>query len=107
MIWECQNLKIAIVTQNWSDSLSDPLKLTSACVNMVKSIKTNSDLSHDLLVLQGQQPFPNPHGDPIFKPLMHIQHQVAEILYGRSVYVKKIIEEANSSEETAKLLKVW
>ncbi|KAK3714003.1 hypothetical protein RRG08_009701 [Elysia crispata] len=53
----------------------------------------------------GQQPFPNPHGDPIFKPLMPIQHQVAEILYGRSVYVKKIIEEANSSEETAKLLK--
>lgn len=37
---------------------------------------------------------------------MQIQHQVAEILYGRSVYVKKIIEEANTVDETTKLLKV-
>lgn len=40
------------------------------------------------------------------KPLMVIQPQVAEILFGRSVYVKKIIEEANTVEEITKLLKV-
>ncbi|KAK0066423.1 ubiquitin carboxyl-terminal hydrolase FAF-X isoform X1 [Biomphalaria pfeifferi] len=56
--------------------------------------------------IANQPPLPNPHGDPLCpKPLMPIQHPVAEILYGRSVYVKKIIEEANSVDETAKLLK--
>ncbi|KAH9509417.1 putative ubiquitin carboxyl-terminal hydrolase FAF-X [Bulinus truncatus] len=56
--------------------------------------------------VSGQPPLPNPHGDPMCpKPLMTIQPPVAEILYGRSVYVKKIIEEANAVDETAKLLK--
>ncbi|BFZ00611.1 hypothetical protein BsWGS_03650 [Bradybaena similaris] len=56
--------------------------------------------------IAGQLPLPNPHGDTVCgKPLMQIQHQVAEILYGRSVYVKKIIEEANTVDETTKLLK--
>ncbi|CAG5128792.1 unnamed protein product, partial [Candidula unifasciata] len=56
--------------------------------------------------IAGQLPLPNPHGDTICgKPLMPIQHPVAEILYGRSVYVKKIIEEANTVDETTKLLK--
>ncbi|XP_059175144.1 probable ubiquitin carboxyl-terminal hydrolase FAF-X isoform X4 [Physella acuta] len=56
--------------------------------------------------ITGQPPIPNPHGDPLCpKPLMIIQHPVAEVLYGRSLYVKKIIEEANAVDETAKLLK--
>lgn len=60
-----------------------------------------------ITVIQGQPPIPNPHGDPLCpKPLMIIQHPVAEVLYGRSLYVKKIIEEANAVDETAKLLKV-
>jgi len=37
---------------------------------------------------------------------MSVPAQVAEVLYGRNVYVKKIIEEANTVDETAKLLKV-
>ncbi|XP_047471205.1 probable ubiquitin carboxyl-terminal hydrolase FAF-X isoform X2 [Penaeus chinensis] len=51
-------------------------------------------------------PLPNPHGDPACaEPLMPIQPKVVEILYGRATYVKKIIEDANSSEDTVKLLK--
>ncbi|XP_064082430.1 probable ubiquitin carboxyl-terminal hydrolase FAF-X isoform X2 [Macrobrachium nipponense] len=51
-------------------------------------------------------PLPNPHGDPSCpEPLMTIQPKVADILYGRATYVKKIIEDANASEDTVKLLK--
>lgn len=51
-------------------------------------------------------PLPNPHGDPSCpEPLMSIQPKVAEILYNRATYVKKIIEDANTSEDTVKLLK--
>ena len=57
--------------------------------------------------IKGQMPLPNPHGDPVSaKPLMTLQKPVEDILYGRNVYVKKIIEEANTVDETAKLLKV-
>jgi len=35
---------------------------------------------------------------------MHIQPQVAELVYERSNYLKKLIEDANSLEETKKLL---
>lgn len=51
-------------------------------------------------------PLPNPHGDPSCpEPLMVIEPKVAEILYSRATYVKKIIEDANTSEDTVKLLK--
>ncbi|MPC30744.1 putative ubiquitin carboxyl-terminal hydrolase FAF-Y [Portunus trituberculatus] len=51
-------------------------------------------------------PVPNPHGDPSCpEPLMTIEPKVADILYGRPTYVKKIIEDANTSEDTVKLLK--
>jgi len=53
-----------------------------------------------------QQPIVNPHGDSnLQQPLMVIQPQVAEILFGRASYVKKLIEDCNNAEETTKLLK--
>jgi ubiquitin carboxyl-terminal hydrolase 9/24 len=36
---------------------------------------------------------------------MSLQPQVEEILLARTIYVKKIIEEANASDDTARLLK--
>ncbi|KAI0214633.1 putative ubiquitin carboxyl-terminal hydrolase FAF-X [Lamellibrachia satsuma] len=55
----------------------------------------------------GQTACSNNHGDTsLAEPLMPIQPQVAEILFNRGSYVKKLIEECNSSEETTKLLKV-
>ncbi|XP_064639618.1 probable ubiquitin carboxyl-terminal hydrolase FAF-X isoform X3 [Lineus longissimus] len=54
----------------------------------------------------GQAPLPNPHGDPNCpQPVMPIQSQVADILFGRTSYVKKLIEDCNNTEETTKLLR--
>ncbi|VDH98041.1 ubiquitin carboxyl-terminal hydrolase 9/24 [Mytilus galloprovincialis] len=51
-------------------------------------------------------PKPNPFGDPSLPtPLMPIQQPVIEPMYGRTSYVKKLIEDCNSSDDTAKLLK--
>ncbi|KAB7498699.1 putative ubiquitin carboxyl-terminal hydrolase FAF-X, partial [Armadillidium nasatum] len=65
------------------------------------------DVSHKCQSSQtNKTPLPNPHGDnTIVEPLMPIQPKVAEILYGRPTYVKKIIEDSNTSEDTLKLLK--
>ncbi|KAK3094503.1 hypothetical protein FSP39_002606 [Pinctada imbricata] len=55
---------------------------------------------------QGEQPKANPHGDnQITSPLMSIQPQVTDLLYGKTGYVKKLIEDCNNSEDTAKLLR--
>jgi len=49
---------------------------------------------------------PNPHGEPsIQQPLMPIPAQVQDILFGRTSYVKKLIEDCNNTDETTKLLK--
>lgn len=51
-------------------------------------------------------PLSNPHVDPTCgAPLMLIQAQVADILYNRTSYVKKVIEDCNNSEDTTKLLR--
>lgn len=52
-------------------------------------------------------PLPNVHmGDQICQEyLMPIQPHVAAILYNKTSYVKKVIEEANTLEDTVKLLK--
>ncbi|XP_025080256.1 LOW QUALITY PROTEIN: probable ubiquitin carboxyl-terminal hydrolase FAF-X [Pomacea canaliculata] len=39
------------------------------------------------------------------QPLMPIQPPVEDILFARTIYVKKLIEECNNTEDTAKLLK--
>ncbi|XP_052826881.1 probable ubiquitin carboxyl-terminal hydrolase FAF-X, partial [Octopus bimaculoides] len=56
--------------------------------------------------VNGSSPLANPHGDPTCcASLMPIQTQVADILYNRSSYVKKVIEDCNNSEDTTKLLR--
>ncbi|XP_001604458.2 probable ubiquitin carboxyl-terminal hydrolase FAF-X isoform X1 [Nasonia vitripennis] len=52
------------------------------------------------------QPLPNPYGDPTCGQdyLMPIQPQAAEILFTRTSYMKKLIEDASVTEETVKLL---
>ena len=52
----------------------------------------------------GNPPLPNPFGDPnLSQPIMPIQQNVADILFVRRSYVKKIIEDCRNSEETIKL----
>lgn len=55
----------------------------------------------------GSAPLPNPHaGDQVCQEyLMVIQPEVADILYNNTCYLKKIIEDSNTSEDTIKLLK--
>jgi ubiquitin carboxyl-terminal hydrolase 9/24 len=50
----------------------------------------------------GQPPLPNSFGE---QPLMPIQPQVAEILYTRNNFVKKLLEDASGIEETSRLLR--
>ncbi|XP_014240200.1 probable ubiquitin carboxyl-terminal hydrolase FAF-X [Cimex lectularius] len=52
--------------------------------------------------VQGEPPLPNPYGEE--ECLRDIQPQVEEILYGRTSYVKKIIEDCQATEEGAKML---
>lgn len=56
--------------------------------------------------INGNPPLANPYGDPsLTAPIMPLQQLVAEILFVRTSYVKKIIEDCSSSEETVKLLR--
>ncbi|KAJ8679779.1 hypothetical protein QAD02_015566 [Eretmocerus hayati] len=52
------------------------------------------------------QPLPNPYGDPAcaVEYLMPIQPAAADILFSRTSYMKKLIEDASVTEETVKLL---
>lgn len=53
----------------------------------------------------GQPPLPNPYGETTpGECLMPIQPQAEEILFGRSSYVKKIIEDCQVTEEGGKIL---
>lgn len=57
-------------------------------------------------LLSGNPPLQNPYGDPnLTAPVMPVQQLVAEILFVRTSYVKKIIEDCSNSEETVKLLR--
>ncbi|XP_062862625.1 probable ubiquitin carboxyl-terminal hydrolase FAF-X isoform X2 [Trichomycterus rosablanca] len=56
--------------------------------------------------INGNPPLPNPYGDPsLTQPIMPLHQLVAEILFVRTSYVKKIIEDCSNSEETIKLLR--
>ena len=50
----------------------------------------------------GQAPLANNLGEPSIMP---IQPQVAEILYNRNTFVKKLLEDASGLEETSRLLR--
>ena len=57
--------------------------------------------------LEGKAPLANPHVEstcPNQQPIVPIQAHVAEMLFSRSTYLKKLIEEANAQEDTKKLL---
>jgi ubiquitin carboxyl-terminal hydrolase 9/24 len=51
------------------------------------------------------RPLNNPFTEECSEYLMPIQTQVSDILFNKTNYVKKIIEEANTAEDTIKLLK--
>ncbi|XP_060732320.1 probable ubiquitin carboxyl-terminal hydrolase FAF-X isoform X7 [Tachysurus vachellii] len=56
--------------------------------------------------INGNPPLANPYGDPsLTQPIMPLHQMVAEILFVRTSYVKKIIEDCSNSEETIKLLR--
>uniref|UniRef100_A0A672P7L3 ubiquitinyl hydrolase 1 n=1 Tax=Sinocyclocheilus grahami TaxID=75366 RepID=A0A672P7L3_SINGR len=56
--------------------------------------------------INGNPPLANPYGDPsLTAPIMPLQQLVTEILFVRTSYVKKIIEDCSTSEETVKLLR--
>uniref|UniRef100_A0A671TG38 ubiquitinyl hydrolase 1 n=1 Tax=Sinocyclocheilus anshuiensis TaxID=1608454 RepID=A0A671TG38_9TELE len=56
--------------------------------------------------INGNPPLPNPYGDPnITAPIMPLQQLVVDILFVRTSYVKKIIEDCSNSEDTIKLLR--
>ncbi|KAG7259744.1 hypothetical protein CRUP_018837 [Coryphaenoides rupestris] len=56
--------------------------------------------------INGNPPLANPYGDTnLTAPVMPVQQLVAEILFVRTSYVKKIIEDCSNSEETVKLLR--
>ncbi|KAK3589909.1 hypothetical protein CHS0354_034922 [Potamilus streckersoni] len=50
------------------------------------------------------KPLPNPHGD-VQPPLLPIQPKVAEMLFKRTSYIKKLIEDCNNNEDTTKLFR--
>ncbi|KAG8450507.1 hypothetical protein GDO86_002966 [Hymenochirus boettgeri] len=54
--------------------------------------------------INGNPPLPNPYGD-LSQPIMPLQQNVAELLFVKTSYVKKIIEDCSNSEETIKLLR--
>ncbi len=59
-----------------------------------------------MLEFLGNPPLPNPYGDPnITTPIMPLQQLVVDILFVRTSYVKKIIEDCSNSEDTIKLLR--
>lgn len=51
----------------------------------------------------GTQPKANPFGEG--QPVMEIQPVVADILFNKATYLKKVIEDCTSSEDTLKLLR--
>lgn len=63
------------------------------------------DVSSKCQSSQGGPPLPNPYADqncPDY--ICPIPTQAAEVLFGRTSYIKKIIEDSNVTEETVKLL---
>lgn len=78
-------------------------KLFSVVSQLVRCCDVSSKMQSSV---QNAEPMPNPFRDSMCsQPLMPIQPRVAELLYSRGGYVKKLIEDCNSSEETTKLLR--
>lgn len=86
---------------------SPPLTVSVNCAAVVsRFIKRRLSADFTLSSLTGNPPLANPYGDPnLAAPIMPLQQLVAEILFVRTSYVKKIIEDCSNSEETVKLLR--
>lgn len=78
-------------------------KLHSVVSQLIRCCSVSSRMQSSI---NGNPPLPNPFGDPnLSQPIMPIQQNVADILFMRTTYVKKIIEDCSNSEETVKLLR--
>ncbi|XP_045433075.1 probable ubiquitin carboxyl-terminal hydrolase FAF-X isoform X6 [Pipistrellus kuhlii] len=78
-------------------------KLYSVVSQLIRCCNVSSRMQSSI---NGNPPLPNPFGDPnLSQPIMPIQQNVADILFVRTSYVKKIIEDCSNSEETIKLLR--
>ncbi|XP_074179594.1 ubiquitin carboxyl-terminal hydrolase 9X-like isoform X3 [Rhinolophus sinicus] len=78
-------------------------KLYSVVSQLIRCCNVSSRMQSSI---NGNPPLPNPFGDPnISQPIMPIQQNVADILFMRTSYVKKIIEDCSNSDETIKLLR--
>lgn len=74
----------------------------SKLCSVVSALMRCCDLSQHCEMLSGQKPaLANPHGDT---PLLALPSKAAEMLYNKPTFVKKLIEENNSSDDTVKLL---
>ncbi|CAL1289008.1 unnamed protein product [Larinioides sclopetarius] len=74
---------------------------------VVSLLIRSCDVSSKCQSSHGGTPLPNPFvGDNICQEyIMPIQPDVADILYNNTCYLKKIVEDANNSEDTLRLLK--
>ncbi|XP_035221479.1 probable ubiquitin carboxyl-terminal hydrolase FAF-X isoform X2 [Stegodyphus dumicola] len=74
---------------------------------VVSLLIRSCDVSCKTQSSHGGATLPNPFvGDNIYQEyLMPIQPEVADILYNNTCYLKKIVEDANNSEDTLRLLK--
>ncbi|MGH0135317.1 UNVERIFIED_CONTAM: hypothetical protein FKN15_029066 [Acipenser sinensis] len=78
-------------------------KLYTVVSQLVRCCDVSSRMQSSI---NGNPPLPNPYGDPnLSQPIMPLQQLVAEIMFVRTSYVKKIIEDCSNSEETVKLLR--
>ncbi|XP_070258878.1 ubiquitin carboxyl-terminal hydrolase 9X isoform X3 [Myotis yumanensis] len=78
-------------------------KLYSVVSQLIRCCNVSSRMQSSI---NGNPPLPNPFGDPnLSQPIMPVQQNVADILFVRTSYVKKIIEDCSNSEETIKLLR--
>ncbi|KAM8857951.1 ubiquitin carboxyl-terminal hydrolase 9X isoform 6-T8 [Synchiropus picturatus] len=78
-------------------------KLYTVVSQLVRCCDVSSRMQSSI---NGNPPLPNPYGDPnLTAPVMPLQQVVAELLFVRTSYVKKIIEDCSNSEETVKLVR--
>lgn len=78
-------------------------KLYSVVSQLIRCCNVSSRMQSSI---NGNPSLPNPFGDPnLSQPIMPIQQNVVDILFVRTSYVKKIIEDCSNSDETVKLLR--
>ncbi|XP_078379070.1 ubiquitin carboxyl-terminal hydrolase 9X-like isoform X2 [Oculina patagonica] len=75
-------------------------KLYSVVSQLVRCCDVSSRMRSSI---PATQPKANPFGEG--PPVMEIQSVVADILFNKATYLKKVIEESTTSEETLKLLR--